>query len=446
MREEWGLRGQCVSRKRSFQEARDLKRVTAQLYWLRKTRPHKKALRADPTRVKNMMELQWMARVGLARPSASLRSFSVTLRDLCGDGNTVSRTQIGRIRDAFVQTLLELRGEELRKIVAAELRAPAAATGAVYAASATCAVASKAATGAAASDAATGARRRLRAVVVLHLHDEASLRLRSHLGGAADLPSRSRSSKVQQHVVKVFLRPGLSCEVPQEMEALGDKTAATLATSLDGRLRQVAKTIAAGLGNDNEAWLIHVLVGDAINTNEAAARRLYAKAAVAPIAAALKYCLVVVKCASHQANLAAKGAAIGVAATVCNAATRADAEGAKADTAAIGAATTQPTCFCAASSLDFTNISLRTISRNLVHHCGFGSRQSFEYWTSLARATMLRAMRTTSKICMVSESCPQSCWPFGTTACSTWSTCSCQAQGEMQPQSASQSRALWVTS
>ena len=283
-----------------------------------------------------------MARVGLARPSASLRSFSVTLRDLCGEGNTVSRTQIGRIRDAFVQTLLELRGEELRKIVAAELRAPAAATGAVYAASATCAVASKAATGAVASDAATGARRRLRAVVVLHLHDEASLRLRSHLGGAADLPSRSRSSKVQQHVVKVFLRPGLSCEVPQEMEAVGDKTAATLATSLDGRLRQVAKTIAAGLGSDNEAWLIHVLVGDAINTREAAARRLYAKAAVAPIAAALKYCLVVVKCASHQANLAAKGAAIGVAATVCNAATRADAEGAKADTAATGAATTQP--------------------------------------------------------------------------------------------------------
>ncbi|NBO32709.1 MAG: hypothetical protein EBV05_14375, partial [Cyanobacteria bacterium WB6_1B_304] len=292
VREEWGLRGQCVSRKRSFQEVLALKRVTAQLDWLRKTRPHK-ARRADPTRVKNMMELQWMARVGLARPSASLRSFSVTLRDLCGKDSTVSRTQIGRIRDAFVQTLLELRGEELRKIVVAELRAPAAATGAVYAASATCAVASKAATGAVASDAATGARRRLRAVVVLHLHDVASLRLRSHLGGVADLPSRSRSSKVQQHVVKVFLRPGVSCEVPQEMEALGDKTAATLATSLDGVARQVAKTIAEGVGSDNETWLIHALVGDAINTNEAAARRLYAKAAVTLMAAAvLKYCLV----------------------------------------------------------------------------------------------------------------------------------------------------------
>ena len=150
VREEWGLRGQCVSRKRSFQEARDFKRMTAQLYWLRKTRPHK-ARRADPTRVKNMMDLQWMARVGLARPSASLRSFSVTLRDLCGEGSTVTRTQIGRIRDAFVQTLIELRVKELTKFLAAELRAPAAATGAADAASATCAVASQAATGAFAS-------------------------------------------------------------------------------------------------------------------------------------------------------------------------------------------------------------------------------------------------------------------------------------------------------
>ena len=132
-----------------------------------------------------------------------------------------------------MQTLTELRGKELTKMVAADLRSPAAATGAADAASATGAVASKAATGAAiadaaaatgavASDAATGAMRRLRAVVVLHLHDEASLRLRSHLGGAADLPSRSRPSKVQQHVVKVFFRPCVSCEAPQEMEALAD--------------------------------------------------------------------------------------------------------------------------------------------------------------------------------------------------------------------------------
>jgi hypothetical protein len=112
------------------------------------------------------------------------------------------------------------------------------------------------------------------------------------------------------------------------MEALADKTVATLATSLDGVARRVAQTIADGLGNDIEPWFIHVLVGDAVATNEAAARRLYAKAAATPMADGLKYHLVVVKCASHQANLAAKGAAIGVAATVGIAATGADADGA----------------------------------------------------------------------------------------------------------------------
>ena len=49
VREEWGLRGQCARRKRSFQEVLALRRMTKQLYWLRKTRPHKKARRADPT-------------------------------------------------------------------------------------------------------------------------------------------------------------------------------------------------------------------------------------------------------------------------------------------------------------------------------------------------------------------------------------------------------------
>ena len=100
------------------------------------------------------------------------------------------------------------------------MRCVAAATGAVASNAARGvgnAVASDAATGAA--DAATGATRRIKAIVALYLHDEASLRLRSHLGGAAGLPSRSRSSKAQQHVVAIFFRPDLSCEGPQDLEA-----------------------------------------------------------------------------------------------------------------------------------------------------------------------------------------------------------------------------------
>ena len=106
-------------------------------------------------------------------------------------------------------------------------------------------------------------------------------------------------------------------------------------------VRRTTKTIAEGLGTDEGAWLIHVLVGDAIGTNEAAAKRLCAKAVATPMADGLACHLVVVKRASHQANLAAKGAAVGIVATVAVAATGAE-ECAKADLATIGAAMSQP--------------------------------------------------------------------------------------------------------
>ena len=106
-------------------------------------------------------------------------------------------------------------------------------------------------------------------------------------------------------------------------------------------VRRTTKTIAEGLGTDEGAWLIHVLVGDAIGTNEAAAKRLCAKAVATPMADGLACHLVVVKLASHQANLAATGAAVGIVTTVAVAATGAE-ECAKADLATIGAAMPQP--------------------------------------------------------------------------------------------------------
>ena len=93
------------------------------------------------------------------------------------------------------------------------------------------------------------------------------------------------------------------------------------------------------LNNDIKRWLFHVLVGDGINTNEAAARRLLARSLVEPLGQ-LRYFLAVYKCSSHQANLAAKGAVIGAAAKVA-AATGADSGlvGQKPHLAVCGAAT-----------------------------------------------------------------------------------------------------------
>ena len=135
---------------------------------------------------------------------------------------------------------------------------------------------------------------------------------------------------VQQHAVSLHNTDGV-VEVLTELEPLADKTAATLATSLEGVLRQVCSAIAKGISDqDRSCWLIHVLVGDGVASNALAARRLFAMTSAAPLCdGAVQYFLVVLKCASHQANLAAKTATVGAAARL----------GAGSDKAAIGAIT-----------------------------------------------------------------------------------------------------------
>ena len=87
---------------------------------------------------------------------------------------------------------------------------------------------------------------------------------------------------------------------------------------------QVAALLSCELNNDIKMWFVHVLVGDGINTNEAAARRLLARALVEPMGQ-LRYLLAAHKRSSHQATLAAKTAVIGAAARVA-AATGADSD------------------------------------------------------------------------------------------------------------------------
>ena len=53
----------------------------------------------------------------------------------------------------------------------------------------------------------------------------------------------------------------------------------------------------------SETLLLRIIVGDGINTNAAAARQLLACIVAEPLAPHVRYLLVVVKCASHQACL-----------------------------------------------------------------------------------------------------------------------------------------------
>ena len=88
-----------------------------------------------------------------------------------------------------------------------------------------------------------------------------------------------------------------------------------MATSINAELSSVAECLRRGFAPDGarasseggpKPRLVHVLVGDGIQTNEAAAKR------VLPWATrdlkAFDYFLVLVKCANHQVNLAIGGA------------------------------------------------------------------------------------------------------------------------------------------
>ena len=109
-----------------------------------------------------------------------------------------------------------------------------------------------------------------------------------------------------------------SVKLPWELEALGDKSAPTLATSFERLLRFVVEGVLPSSLQPQaaapELWVLHVLIGDGIATNEKAAKILWACVKQRQLAPGTRYMLVVLKCVTHQAGLATKSAVIGRAA------------------------------------------------------------------------------------------------------------------------------------
>ena len=228
---------------------------------------------------------EWLLRVCLAAPHASARAVAHSFRAVAGtDECTVSRPTISRIKDAWTDMYNEMVVKSARGVVSAHV----------------------------------ASAEKLAALVLAHVMDETDIRLRS--GDARDGPSvprRGRASKVQAHVV-TLVAGGQRREIPTELEALGDKTAPTLATSLEGQLRRVfgavLPTSAPGseaAAHGDEVWAAHILVGDGIPTNLAAAKLWWACVAERPLGPRVRYFLLVVKCATHQAALSAKSGVVG---------------------------------------------------------------------------------------------------------------------------------------
>ena len=230
-----------------------------------------------------------LTHVALSYPPVSARGFARTVQDLLGSAaRSFGRTAIAKVRDSFAGVLQDFNNQDVEKSVCRAATAHFA-------------------------NAAT-AKGPL-TVALLHIHDEASLRLRSF--GQGSLTDRSRKSSVQQHALWLLAEDGADpLPVVSELHALAHKDAPTIATSLDKVLRSVASAALHGLDltASGEVWFVHVLVGDGIYTNGAAARVLLAKARAAPLALGVVYFIMVVKCANHQANLVIGGIVEGRAA------------------------------------------------------------------------------------------------------------------------------------
>ena len=127
----------------------------------------------------------WILKVMLASPHTSGRSLADSFHLVAGfDGTTVSRPSIGKIKAAWVEMYLSMVKSKIRDTVAAQLR-----------------------------PCANGMRTFL-PVTLVHVQDEADIRLRSGDARETNLPKRGRASKVQCHVMRF-------CVGHHEMEISG---------------------------------------------------------------------------------------------------------------------------------------------------------------------------------------------------------------------------------
>ena len=254
---------------------------------LKKAKQDAKSLKQPFAHKQRGVTVPLMVKVALSYPPNNARQFARSLRDLLGEDSVgLHRKGIDAIRDQFAEEV------KSQMNCVAELQIASAVK--------------------AFSDGATAVEHHT--VAVLHIHDEAAVRLRSFLKDAAAAEGRGRVSSVQCHVVTLFAAPGAGHPILVELDALANKSGETLATSLNGVVLPMMAAARRGvdaIAVNAPIFFVHVVVCDAVSANEKAARILLAcHGRVAP-SPGVRYFLMLVKCANHQANLVVSSAVDG---------------------------------------------------------------------------------------------------------------------------------------
>ena len=231
----------------------------------------------------------WFARVAMMQPTTSPQEFDHWSKSVgLDDEAAISRSRIDMCRGAVAEVVKQLNAQQIQAAVASLLSA------------------------------AMESSREAASVVAVHVHDEAGMRLRSYvpaedptmnIGSAFKATlSRGRLSKIQNNVVTLSL-----ADVPvpffTELQALHKKDAGSIATAIIQvveRLFACIEKIDTGEAARRTVRFVHVLVGDAVGTNEAAAKRVmhhFQRRVRDSRGICIKYAMLLFKCATHQANL-----------------------------------------------------------------------------------------------------------------------------------------------
>ena len=264
----------------------------------------------------NRISPEFLTKVSLSAPTTSSRGFATAWQDLVGVGDSgCSRTTVCNIRNAFTVVLKDICCKQVCNLAASMSTLSSAAPAPESAAPAP-ESAAPAPESAALSPVSSGSFS-FHSVAFLHIHDEASLRLRSQDSSDLHFVSRGRRSKVQQHVTTLHWHGQAPLRWFAELHPLANNTARVLASSLNLVLRDVVSAYSSGLPKQqshSQVWFLHILVGDGVNTNEAAAKIILVWVKSSKLSAGIRYFLILVKCAKRQTNLAVGNAVSGRAA------------------------------------------------------------------------------------------------------------------------------------
>ena len=245
---------------------------------------------ATTSKIQGRIQNDWLVKVGLADPSVPARTLSQWCRDFpAQETQNIGHMKVGDARDAFAEVIKIINGQCLTDLVGKAMdnnkmqNVPETA-----------------------------------AFIIKHIHDEACLGLKSYwhddrFDASLQSGCRGKSSKVQENVLSVSFG-NEEVDVYCELRALLKKDGPTLAAALILEVSRVIHNITTGFreqGYKASVRFVHVLTGDSVGTNDNASRRLFHHFQQEESRLGIKYRLIVVKCASHQANLVVQVAVVG---------------------------------------------------------------------------------------------------------------------------------------